>query len=422
MQLSSHLHLTYCTNIHLGETWEEIFRSLETYVLPLKQALSPDAPFAIGLRLSDQASRVLIEAKELEAFQTWLQTHDLYVFTMNGFPYGGFHGQRVKDDVHRPDWTTTDRRDYTIRLARILAQLPNAPASSQSSDAGISTSPLSYRGWFSTPEDRDQAITAGCVHLAEVVKELIGIALETGKIIHIDIEPEPDGFIDHVQDTIELFNQKLIPAVTMYLVDTLSVKHAAAEELARTHLQVCYDVCHFALMYEYPEKALRAFAEAGIRIGKVQISAALKADLPPQPEARNLLADAFKTLAESTYLHQVVARKTSLSAQEEWTARQHYPDLPDALPHIHDPAIAEWRTHFHVPVFVRDYGLLQSTQDDIRTVIALVKADLLQNGGKSFTHHLEVETYTWEVLPPELKINLSDSIEREMKWVLGQLM
>lgn len=405
MNLENTVQLTYCTNIHAGETWPEVFQSLKDYVQPLKKVLSPTAPFAIGLRLSDQASRALAEPLELAAFKQWLTDNALYVFTMNGFPYGGFHHQRVKDDVHRPDWTTPERRDYTIRLAKILAALPNGP----SQTAGISTSPLSYRGWFTQADAYNTALQQGCVHMAEVVKELVAISLATGKVIHIDIEPEPDGFIDHVQDTIDFFNRKLIPIVSGYLVDALSVKPEAAEELARTHLQLCYDVCHFAVMYEEPEAAIQAFAAAGIRIGKVQISAALKADLPLPVAERTAVADAFANLAESTYLHQVVARPFT---GKEISLLQ-YPDLPNALPDIYEPVIAEWRTHFHVPIFIKNYGVLQSTQEDIQKIVALQKA-------KPFADHWEVETYTWEVLPAELKISLLDSIEREMKWVLAQ--
>ncbi|MDJ1470645.1 metabolite traffic protein EboE [Xanthocytophaga flava] len=414
MHLSNNIHLTYCTNIHAGESWKDIFQSLQEYVLPLKESIAPDNAFAIGLRLPDQASRTLIQPAELDAFKKWLTEHNLYVFTMNGFPYGGFHRQRVKDDVHRPDWTTTERRDYTIRLAQILAELPNVPDTCDKCDAGISTSPLSYRGWYTNPSAHQDAIRKGCLHMAEVVKELVGLSLEKGKVIHIDIEPEPDGSIDHVQDTIELFNKTLIPIVTAYLVDNLSVKHDAAEELARTHIQLCYDVCHFAVMYEEPAAAVKAFKEAGIRIGKIQISAALKADLPTPVESRGPLLQAFQNLSESTYLHQVVARKTNLHANENWAVRQQYPDLSDALPHIFNPDVAEWRTHFHVPLFIKDYGLLQSTQEDIEKVLSIQKSS-------PFTHHLEIETYTWEVLPAELKINLKDSIEREIKWVLNYL-
>jgi hypothetical protein len=202
-------------------------------------------------------------------------------------------------------------------------------------------------------------------------------------------------------------------------MDGLRIKAENAEELARQHLRLCYDVCHFAVMYENPAEALRTFEAAGIRIGKLQISAALKADLPADRTAH---AKAFGELAESTYLHQVSASEFRIQkrqfgeANSEFRIRQ-YPDLPDALPHIHDPALAEWRTHFHVPVFVQDYGLLQSTQADIVETLRVLKSP----ENEPFTRHLEVETYTWEVLPPALKTNLLASIEREMRWVLEQL-
>lgn len=406
MLLPNGTHLTYCTNIHAGESWEEVFQSLQTYAPTLKKQLSPNAPFGIGLRLSDQASRDLMAEGTRNQFTNWLTTNDLYVSLINGFPYGGFHRQRVKDDVHRPDWTTIDRRDYTIRLAQILAELlPDGM------EGGISTSPVSYRRWHPTAIEQQQTLQNGCLHLAEVVKELIAIRLEKDKIIHIDIEPEPDGMIDHVQDTVAFFNQKLIPIVTAYLIDNLSVKHETAEELARTHLQLCYDVCHFAVMYEDPAAAIAAFQKAGIGIGRVQISAALKADLPKHTENRQLIAQAFQNLSESTYLHQVSAQNFGFRTPDFGITQ--YPDLPEALPHIHDPEAVEWRTHFHVPVFVRDFGLLQSTQEDIEKIVSLQRQ-------KPFTRHLEVETYTWEVLPSELKLDLLASIQREMEWVIHQ--
>ena len=403
MQIGHNTHLTYCTNIHAGETWPEVFQSLQAYVPPLKQRLCPQQPFGIGLRLSDQASRILAEPENLLQFKNWLTGNGLYVALINGFPYGGFHGQRVKDDVHRPDWTTPQRRDYTIRLAQILTELL-AISPFPDLEGGISTSPVSYRPWH-TAEEAERVLETGCLHMAETVAELVRISAEKGKTIHLDIEPEPDGMIDHVQDTIGFFDRKLIPAVTAHLSGNLFVGKEKAEALARTHLQLCYDVCHFAVMYEDPAAAIKAFGENGIAIGRVQLSAALKAALPENPANREPLARAFQDLSESTYLHQVTVRNSEF---------KQYRDLPDALPHIHDPGATEWRTHFHVPVFTGNFGLLQSTQNDILEILSLQKR-------KPFTRHLEVETYTWEVLPDELKMSLPNSIEREMRWVLANM-
>lgn len=420
MHIGNGIHLTYCTNIHAGETWEQIFQSLQAYVPPLKQRLSPGSPFGIGLRLSGQASRALAEPENLLQFKDWLTGNGVYVALINGFPYGGFHGQRVKDDVHRPDWTTPERRDYSIRLAHILAELLGI-SPFPDLQGGISTSPVSYRPWH-TDEETDAVLEIGCAHIAEVALELVRISTEKGKTIHLDIEPEPDGMIDHVQDTIDFFNRRLIPAVSAYLAHNLGIDHKAAEDLARKHLQLCYDVCHFAVMYEDPAAAIEAFAANGVNIGRVQISAALKADLPANPADREPIAKAFQNLAESTYLHQVAAKTAPSPPAPEGKKSSpfggrgavQYHDLPEALPHIYEPDVTEWRTHFHVPVFVRDFGVLQSTQDDILKTVSQQKA-------KPFTRHWEVETYTWEVLPDGLKTGLPDSIERELRWVLAHL-
>jgi sugar phosphate isomerase/epimerase len=403
MYIGNNSHLTYCTNIHPAETWPEVFTSLQKYALPLKQRISPGKAFGIGLRLSSQASIDLLQESKLAEFRAWLDENDLYVFTLNGFPYGGFHRQVVKDDVHRPDWTTRERTEYIIRLCRILAQL--LPAGME---GGISTSPISYRLWYKNNQQAlNEAFRTGCRHLAEVVAELVHIRKQSGKLIHIDIEPEPDGLIDHTADTIDFFLHKLIPLGSAYLQEKQGIPASEAEQAIRTHVQVCYDVCHFAVMYENPREVINSFKAAGIGIGKVQLSAALKARLPEEAEGREKVTGWFAAFAESTYLHQVVARTLDHSHVQ-------YPDLPQALAHIQDQNTIEWRTHFHVPIFLKDYHTLQSTQEDIVEVLHLHRQ-------QPFTRHLEVETYTWEVLPESIKLDLGASLEREMQWVMGEL-
>ncbi|QHT67924.1 metabolite traffic protein EboE [Rhodocytophaga rosea] len=403
MRIGNTIHLTYCTNIHPGESWAQVFDTLKTYLLPLKERLSPDADMGIGLRLSDLASRELIEPVELHAFKQWLETHHLYVFTMNGFPYGGFHGQVVKDNVYKPDWTTLERLEYTIRLARILAQLLPAGI-----EGGISTSPISYKPWFEgNKQAMNEAFEIGALHLTKVAEALTHLGIETGRSIHIDIEPEPDCLIENTTELIDFFQHKLLPIGSGYLMEKMAITSAVAEEVLLKRIQVCYDVCHFAVEYETPALVFDRLAQANINIGKIQISAALKAQLPHEKIAREAIARRFQSLAESTYLHQVIAR----NSDETFTF---YPDLPQALPHIYEAQAEEWRTHFHVPVFVSDYENLQSTQDEIIEVLRL-------NQSRQLTQHLEVETYTWEVLPTSIKVDLYHSIAREMEWVKQQL-
>ena len=399
MKTNHDYHLTYCTNIHPGENWEEVFTALKANLPPVKEKVSPTHPFGIGLRLSDLASRQLLQKNHLAVLKSWLIDQNFYVFTMNGFPYGDFHRRKVKDLVHKPDWTTTERRDYSLRLFNILSEL--LP---EGMEGGISTSPLSYKPWFKhNLSKRKTVLRKASVSLAQVVAELIRIKIATGKMLHLDIEPEPDGLIENTNDILTYFSEWLLPIGVDHLCNSLALSTLQAEEAIKSHIQLCYDVCHFAVVYEHPERVFQELAQAGIRIGKIQISAALKADFPRKMEDKHGLHDAFSTFNESTYLHQVIAR-------DEQNNFMHYSDLTEALQNFYQPGTLEWRTHFHVPIFLNKYHKLQSTQEDILTVLNLLKSNKI-------TNHLEVETYTWTVLPQELQTELIPSIVRELQWV-----
>ncbi|MEM9719220.1 MAG: metabolite traffic protein EboE [Bacteroidota bacterium] len=402
MIITPHHHLCYCTNIHPGESWEAVFQSLKTHTLPIKEQLCPNNPFGIGLRLSNQASVDLIKGNALAEFKNWLFQNDLYVFTMNGFPYGGFHQVVVKDKVHQPDWTTPERMSYTLRLFNLLQEL--LP---EGTEGGISTSPLSYKYWHKGEEALEEVIAVSCQQFAELSYELHRIHETTGKFLHLDIEPEPDGILENTAEVLEFYDKYLIPLGSAYLSGEYGYNSLQSEEILRSHIQLCYDICHFAVAYENPYMALEAFRTADIRIGKIQISSALKADLPLNPPERGKIKQSFEAFQESTYLHQVVALDASGSLHQ-------FRDLPDSFPYIFHPKMREWRTHFHVPLFTESYQLLQSTQSDIQAVLEIIKEI-------PTTRHLEVETYTWEVLPKELRVDLTQSIIRELEWVMKEL-
>ncbi|GAA0526215.1 metabolite traffic protein EboE [Chitinophaga japonensis] len=400
--LTKYGHLTYCTNIHPGENWDAHFRQLQLHVPLVKAAVSPQQPFGIGLRLSNTASLELSKEASLQAFKAWLQEQGCYVFTMNGFPYGGFHNTVVKDQVHTPDWTTADRVAYTIRLFRLLAAL--LP---EGMEGGVSTAPLSYKLWSRCAEERAAVTESATLNLLLVVEQLVRIRHSGGPLLHIDIEPEPDGLLENSQEYIDWYFQHLLPAGVPFLEDKFGVTEQEAADLLKAHVQLCYDVCHFALAYEQPAQVLARLQQHGLKTGKLQISAALKALLPAAgSEERQAVINAFRTFNEPVYLHQVIGRTAN--------GYTHYPDLPQALEDADNPQVQEWRSHFHVPLFIDHYGLLSATQEDIRQVLALQRA-------QPFTTHLEVETYTWEVLPPDLKLPMDRSISRELAWVGQQL-
>lgn len=401
MKLDS-AHLSYCTNIHAGESWKDHFESLDLNFPVIKKEFSPNQAMGIGLRLSNSASIDLLDSEALKSFKSWLNQQQAYVFTMNGFPYGDFHHVVVKDQVHAPDWTSKERVDYTLRLFQILAEL--LP---EGMEGGISTSPLSYRHWFSTDDLTQKAKEKATKHIIEVAGELYKIKSERGISMHLDIEPEPDGLLETGGEFIDWYENILLPMARSTLAKSLNLSDLGVENCMKEHICLCYDICHFAIGYENHGDVLTELHEKGIKTGKIQISAALKADLAVEHDLKTDIFEAFSSYNEKTYLHQVVARKAD-------EALIRYRDLPDAIQDADNKEVVEWRAHFHVPIFAKDLGLLQSTQDDIIEVLKIQK-------NKPLSTHLEVETYTWEVLPKALKIPISSSIIRELNWVKEQL-
>lgn len=400
MHIQNNSHLSYCTNIHPGESWPQTFENLKTHLLFIKKQICPDQPFGIGLRLSNEASLELIRPEKLRVFKKWLSDNDCYLFTMNGFPYGGFHDQVIKDKVHAPDWTTAERLAYTKRLAEILAAL--LP---EGMTGGISTSPLSYRWWHSKP-NHDKVKREATEHLMQLVLHLHAIKKQTGRSIHIDIEPEPDGLLETGREFLEYYTTWLLGDQLNSLTDRLAISGKEAEAIVKEHLQLCFDICHFAVEYEDSEAVINQYRECGIPIGKIQISAALKATLGEISDREKVKED-LRHFVEPGYLHQAVLQ------QDNGTLIRHK-DLDTALGVINDPALKELRTHYHVPVFTQMHGQLQSTQDEIVRLLNIWKE-------KPFCRHLEVETYTWQVLPDALKKDIGASVTREMKWVLNEL-
>ncbi len=388
-------HLTYCSNIHTGEGWEEHFSELKKNIPDIKKAVCPDAPIGIGLRLANQASLDLSETQNLEMFKKWLADNDCYVFTMNGFPYGGFHDVVVKDQVHAPDWTNQERVDYTNRMFKILAKiLPESIT-----EGGISTSPLSYRFWWNSSDKLMKATEIATQNILSVVDNLLIIKEKTNKILHLDIEPEPDGILENSSEFIDWYNNILLPMGEKHFM-AKGFSQSNSQEIIRTHVQLCFDICHFGVSYEEPQDVVDKLISQDIRVGKIQISSALKVDFNADELAK---FEAIAQYDESTYLHQVIAKKQDGSFEK-------FSDLKPALDAFEIGKYSAWRVHFHVPLFLDKYDLLSSTQSEIIKTLSIQKQ-------KPFTNHLEIETYTWGVLPAEFQVPLNESIIREMEWV-----
>jgi sugar phosphate isomerase/epimerase len=368
-------HLGYCTNIHAGESWDEVHDVVRTKVSAVKARVSPDAPLGVGLRLSARAAETLEAPAELARFQETLAARGLYVFSINGFPYGAFHGTRVKENVYRPDWAEPMRAEYTIRLARILAAL--LPDSVRA--GSVSTVPLGFRA-EGVAGARGAAMADA---LRRVARELAALADQTGKRVVVALEPEPACALETTPGAVRFFEEQLFAGA------------AGREACVRAHVGVCLDACHAAVEFEDAKEAVAELEGAGIAIAKLQLTSAIEAR---GPEARARLG----RFAEDTYLHQCVVRHADGSLSRHL-------DLPEALGQAfrEDDVL---RTHFHVPIFLERLGVLNGTQGFLRDLLALVRA-------RAVSEHLEVETYTWDVLPAEHRQpSVIDDVARELTW------
>jgi sugar phosphate isomerase/epimerase len=401
MRVGKSGHLSYCTNIHTGESWTEMFENLKVYLLNIKQKVSEKEPFGIGLRLSHQAAVELSNKTVLQSFKKWLILNNLYVFTINGFPYGNFHGETIKDQVHTPDWTTGLRKEYTILLFDILGAL--VP---EHLVGGISTSPISYKYWYTTEVRLEDAKIKACDYLIDVVQHLIDIKNLTGKSMHLDIEPEPDGCIENSKEFLHFYNDYLLKLGVPLLMKKNNYTINEADNAIREHIQLCFDICHFSIAYEKPSEVIKKMRDNRIKIGKIQISAALKCNLENNNTIQEL-QNYLRPFHEPNYLHQAVIKTKENNYLK-------FRDLDVAIAAMNVADFKELRTHYHVPVFLAEYQELQSTQDDIIETLQLWKTD-------NFTDHLEIETYTWDVLPDKMKTDIIGAVTREINWVRNSI-
>ena len=379
-------HFAYCTNIHPAETWEKTREVLELHVLAVRDHLrydgflAADAPFAIGLRLSAIAATELLSGSHLADFKKWLERTQTYVFTINGFPYGSFHGTRVKEQVFLPDWTNRARLDYTKNLFTILSEIA-LPAS----EASVSTLPGSLKSF-----QADESLIFA--HLLELAEWLEDLSLKTGHDFHLGLEPEPLGHFENTAETLAFFAR-------------LAGKSADPSRLRR-RIGVNYDACHFALQYDSAERSLAALTAAGIRISKIHLSSALALD----PRDATALT-AIRAFQEPTYFHQVLLR------QPDGKIHRFY-DLPEFFS-AHEAGTLnlenyeEMRVHFHIPLDAEPAPPLRSTLAHVQEILAWRRTH------PDACHHYEIETYTWGVLPPELQRPVDEQIAGEYRWVLG---
>lgn len=369
------VHVAYCTNVHPAEDLAGVLAQLRRFAGPVRRRL--DLPrLGVGLWLSaGLAADLASDRRALADLRSALAEEGLEVVTLNAFPYAGFQSGPVKLRVYRPDWSEAERLRYTLDCARVLTQLlpEDVP------DGSISTLPLGWRTpWFA---DR-QALAES--HLAELAEQLAKLAAETGRTIRVGMEPEPGCIVETTAQAVERLAR----------VD-------------RTLIGVSLDACHLAVQHEEPRSALQRLETAGLAVVKLQAAAALHAEDPADPATRAALG----AFVEERFLHQV---RTRLG--DRVTGRD---DLPEALGGRPLPATAPWRVHFHVPLHAEPEPPLRSTRDELAELLGLVFG-----GPAPTTRHVELETYTWSVLPdpPMDAQGLVEGLADEFDWLLDRLL
>ncbi|MFK7893759.1 MAG: metabolite traffic protein EboE [Granulosicoccus sp.] len=415
------VHLSYCTNIHAGDAWHDVFPTLQKQLPRVRAALGEKAAMGIGLRLSRSSLDTLEGSEALADFRNWLATENFYVYTINGFPYGRFHGERVKEDVYKPDWTEQSRVDYTCRLADLLCEL--SPPENYGS---ISTLPGTYKNWI-----MPGTVERISENLIKAVAHCVRLKQHRGITIALALEPEPCCLLETVAETVSFFKQHLFTdqAVTQ-LKALCGINTSAAESALREHIGVCYDVCHSAVEFEDPVKVISQLRSAEIEIVKIQLSSALEIDRVNEESLSHL-----SRFDEPVYLHQVIERRDkTLTVYNDVRAAmtafrnrfkprsQLHPTLQMTIngdtgypvQNISEPD-TRWRIHYHVPVFIQKTDHFLTTQSSLAKVLSLQKQSAV-------SRHLEVETYTWDVLPEQYRQqSVSDAIANEIRWIRERL-
>jgi hypothetical protein len=397
MNLGQNLgHLTYSTLVHPADDWDQLWASVQKYLPAVKARECPTAKFGVCLRLAaPTAAALTAEPGKLADLKHFLADEDLYLYTANAFVYGVFKQQIIKEEVYEPDWRTPDRRDYTKQVATLLAAL--AP---EGINPSIQSAPLGFKPRV-TGEDVVEAYTTNVI---DVVAHLVELEKRTGKVVTLGLEPEPRCYLETTDETIAYFQTHLFAPQTAERLAKRTGLHAAdAAAAMRKFTGVVFDIGHQSVGFEDIPASLHKLVAAGVPIVKLQEAASMY-----MPNVTQQTIDALQSFAKTIYLSQTCQHK---DGQTTW-----FLNLEDAFEaFVKDPGPREWRTHFHVPVFLDDLGAFRTTRFALEQALAVHKQTPLSS-------HLEIETYTWDVLPAHLKTgDIVDYVCRELDWVRGQL-
>ena len=391
-------HLTYSTLVHPGDTWSEMWDSLTRYVPQVKARVAPKESFGVSLRLSASSAQTLTSDRaQRERLKEFLHSNDMYLYTVNAFPYGPFKNRMVKKDVYELDCSTDARATYTMQVADILAEVASPKV-----NPSIQSPPLGFKPKVTGPEYVNEFTR----HVIKVIAHMVQLEKRTGRTVTLALEPEPACFLETTEEAIDYFKNHLYASgAVSSLAGQTGLSKPQAEAALRKHLGMVYDICHQAVEYEDIGKSLRALADAGIPVFKLQEAAALRV-----PNVTKEIVEAMRPFADTVYLTQTIEKIDGrltryLNLEDAFAAFEKNPNRK-----------REWRTHVHVPVFLDQIG------EHFKTTRFAIEDALKFHKKNKLSPQLEIETYTWDVLPASMKSgDIVDYVQRELVWVMEQL-
>jgi hypothetical protein len=397
MDLGKYGHLTYSTLVHPGDTWPEMWNSLTTYVPQVKKRFCPDKPFGVSLRLSNASADVLVNnAAERAKLKSFLTDNDLYLYTVNAFPFGPFKNQIVKEQVYEPDWRGEERARYTMHVADILADVGAINV-----NPSIQSPPLGFKPRVTGPD----VVEAYAANIRRLAVHLHRLRERTGRTVTLAVEPEPACFLETTDETVDFFTRVLRSEKSLTALGRdLGTNAEEARTILRRHIGTVYDICHQAVEYENISVSLQKLVDNDIPVFKLQEAAAMQV-----PNVTPAAVAELRKWADSVYLTQTIEKKDG--------KLNRFLNLEDAIAaYEKDPGgEREWRIHFHVPVFLESLG------EHFKTTRFAIAEALAFHRKNPLSAQLEIETYTWDVLPSHLKTgDIVDYVTLELEWVKSQ--
>lgn len=392
MRLKNKYNLTYCLNAFKAKDLQETICNIKKYI----EIIKIKKKNCIGLCLSNKIAKEILTNNNIDNIKKLIIEKNIYIPIINGFVYKNFHKEQIKENIYYPEWTSNKRLNFTKKLIKILKEI-----SPKNLTSSITTSPISYKPWIKQ-KNKTYILYKSIINLQQIIKILIDTKKKTGKTIHIDIEPEPTCLIENSKETIQFFKNWLIPICKNNFKKKIFNKNKI-ENIIKKHIRICYDTCHFSINFENNKTTLNLFEKEKIKIGRIQISSALKIIQSKKKNLKNFKSEINK-LNYSPFLHQTTKKYENKKIQ--------FKDIKYCLENINKNSKAEWRIHCHIPIYLKKYKIFNTTSHETKSIIKYLSK-------KKITNHIEIETYTYDAILQSS--NKAKSIKKEYIWVVENL-